>query len=340
LKVLFAAQRWDYGERSRGDSFEYTNFFQALEAMDEVQTTYFDTLGTFRTGGHDLVRAELLRAIDSTRPDVVFFVLFEDELHRDLLEELRDRNDLKTYNWFCDDHWRFESFTRNYADAFDLVSTTVRDALPKYAAIGCDRVVLTQWACNDAHYRPVLGEPIRAVTFIGQVHSDRRWFLRRLERAGIPTMAWGAGWPGGRISQQDMLRVFSTSDINLNLSEASNNPAVPRYVRGALSRLHPPALRWWPGGDLQQIKGRNFEIPACGGFQLSGHAPYLDDYFEPDREIVLYEDVDDLIDRARFYLANDAARSKIAAAGHARATGEHTYAHRFRQIFDILRGMT
>ena len=55
-------------------------------------------------------------------------------------------------NWFADDHWRFEGFTQPYAPAFDWSITTDRDALPKYRAMGVERVLLSQWGVNRYAY--------------------------------------------------------------------------------------------------------------------------------------------------------------------------------------------
>ena len=59
-----------------------------------------------------------------------------------------------------------------------------------------------------------------------------------------------------------MIEVFSRSRINLNLSNASN----------------PWWRRWRRRRD--QIKGRNFEVPGCGGFLLTQPADDLERYFE------------------------------------------------------------
>ena len=41
-------------------------------------------------------------------------------------------------------------------------------------------------------------------------------------------------------------------------------------------------------GPLKQIKGRNFEIPGCGGFLLTDYVPGLERYFQIGEEIVCY----------------------------------------------------
>ena len=114
-----------------------------------------------------------------------------------------------------------------------------------------------------------------------------------------------------RATQQDMIRIFEQSRVNLDLVASSQ-------------------------GSEPQIKGRTFEVPACGGFLLDGRIDGIEEYFEVDREIVVYEDVDDMIDKARFYLEHDAARKAVAEAGYRRTHAEHTYRERFASIFRVM----
>jgi spore maturation protein CgeB len=77
----------------------------------------------------------------------------------------------------------------------------------------------------------------------------------------------------------------------------------------------------------------NFEVPGAGGFLLTSATDDLSDYYAPGREVAVYTTVDDLVDRVRHYLAHDEEREAIRAAGYARTPREHTYVHRFNQIF-------
>ena len=105
-----------------------------------------------------------------------------------------------------------------------------------------------------------------------------------------------------------MIKIFNQSKINLNLSNAS--------------RL-----------GVEQIKGRDFEVPGCGGFLITGYAENIEEYFDVGKEIVCYRDVDDLVNKIRHYLKYDDEREAIAKAGYARVLREHTYERRFRNIF-------
>ena len=85
-------------------------------------------------------------------------------------------------------------------------------------------------------------------------------------------------------------------------------------------------------GQLE-VRLRDFEAPMCGAFYLVEHMRELADFFEEDKEMVFYRDARELVDKARFYLANDAPRERIALAGRRRALAEHTWQHRFRAAF-------
>ena len=59
----------------------------------------------------------------------------------------------------------------------------------------------------------------------------------------------------------------------------------------------------------------------------------LKEYYVPGQEIVFFEDADDLVEKCRYYLKHEDERRAIAEAGYRRTLVEHTYAHRFNQIF-------
>jgi spore maturation protein CgeB len=290
----------------------------------------------------------------------MFTVLFLDELDPSVVRKISQMPDTVTVNWFADDQWRFETFTRHWASNFDWAVTTAASALPKYEAIGFGNVIKSQWACNHFLYRK-LDLPLEwDVTFVGQPHGDRRETIQLLRDADIDVRVWGRRWESGRISQDEMIRVFNQSRINLNLSNASrpvlHPPGTGDRARGfveqhSIGRLAKRPLRPLvdavrrrrrpAGGDVapplslpEQIKGRNFEVPGCGGFLLTGLTEELELYYEPEREVSCFESREDLVAKVIHYLENDEERAEIAEAGWRRTLRDHTYAARFAEIFD------
>lgn len=371
MRILYAAMKYDYGRPEQGFGFEHYNFYHSLLHMGH-DIVYFDYMTLMQKHGRDGMNRRLLEVSRSERPDVMLAVLFKDEFDPLVLKELK--SDIPTLNWFCDDHWRFDNYSRHWAPCFTWVVTTAVSALPKYAAIGYRNVIKSQWGCNHSLYRK-LDIPLRYdVSFVGQPHGNRRQVIQALRNAGIRVNVWGGGWESGRISQDEMIRVFNQSRINLNLANASmpvsalamdvertTVPAMPTMrtrVSRALDMLPFGAQvkavgKAWlkeSGGIVsvsessgaietgglsysEQIKGRNFEVPGCGGFLLTGRAENLDQYYENGKEIVSFDDKDDLIEKVRYYLKYESERAAIAQAGYERTMREHTYVMRFRDIF-------
>jgi spore maturation protein CgeB len=62
----------------------------------------------------------------------------------------------------------------------------------------------------------------------------------------------------------------------------------------------------------------------------------LAEQFEPDKEVLVYRNQHELLDKVRYYLAKPDEAEKVRRAGHARALRDHTYQRRFQQLFEEL----
>jgi spore maturation protein CgeB len=325
MQILYIGMRHEYGDPSRGLSFEENNFRSSLEGMGH-RLTAFDFMDRAARLGTAAMRDELITLAGEVKPELAFFFLFTDQVDTATVEEVGRRGACPTVNWFADDHWRFEGFTRHLAPAFDLAVTTDPDSLPKYAQLPDTRVHLSQWACNRHAYGRATSEIEHEVTFVGQPHGDRRDTVAALSMEGILVECWGFGWPAGPIKHAEMVRVFASSRVNLNLSNSSEVPGLKARLRRLL-HWNPPTPR------PPQIKGRNFEVPGCGGFLLTERVPHLERYFELDREVAVFDGLEDLPSQVRYWLEHEDERRAVAEAGYRRVLAEHTYDHRFAAIF-------
>ena len=55
-----------------------------------------------------------------------------------------------------------------------------------------------------------------------------------------------------------------------------------------------------------------------------------------NEDYVYYENLDDMIEKIDYYLANPAKRNEIARSGQQKVFSEHTYEQRFQEILDII----
>jgi spore maturation protein CgeB len=306
LRILFAAPRFDYGDPRRGEGIEEHYFLRTLVSMGH-RVVRFDSLELVRKHGRAGMNRMLLEAVDRYQPEIMMTVMFKEEFESTVVDRVTQGMNGRTVNWFCDDQWRFETYSRRWASHFGWAVTTSRAAEQKYVAEGINNVIVSQWGCNHFLYRPMPVQKRFDVTFVGQPHGGRPRIISALRRAGIDVSVWGFGWRAGRITQEQMIRVFNESRINLNLSNASV-------------------------GKADQVKGRDFEVPGCRGFMITKHSDELASCYESGLEVETYRDQDDLIDKTRHYLADEERREQVAARGYERTIREHTMESRLSHI--------
>jgi spore maturation protein CgeB len=306
LRLLYVAQKLDYGNPARGFSYEENHFLPALAGLG-FDIVRFDSLTLLRRLGKQAASDLLVELAFRYRPELAFFVLFRDDFDADAVRELR-RLGCVTFNWFADDHWRFEGFSSRWAPYFTWAITTDPRAVVRYRERGIANVIRSQWGVNHRLYRPLDRPRQFDVTFIGQPHGDRRAILRALRGQGIAAEAWGYGWPRGKLSTRRAVEVINESAVNLNLSKA--------VTRG-----------------VDQIKGRDFEVPACRALLLTQQVEALEEYYELGAEVLTYDGLDDLVARIRWVLSHPADADRIREAGYRRVQRDHTYERRFTEIF-------
>lgn len=311
LRILYLGMQWDYGVPERGFSFEHDNFYPSVQQWSQTgDMRHFDFVALGKQHGIAKMSEMLLEEVHNFRPDALFMVPF-DENHdprREVIKQISGTTPCKTIGWFCDSHFRYDNFDSKWAPYLDFCTTTSTGAMEKYKRDGFgNKVIKTQWGASPK-YRKIENTPLDVdVSFVGQPHGDRRQVIDKLRSMGINVQVYGTGWPK-RLSFDEMVGMFNRSKINLNLNNACDMTS-------------------------KQIKGRNFEVPSCGGFLLTGTAENLANYYEYNREIAIYSSTEEMVEKIRYYLANEGERQAIADAGYQRTMNEHTYEARFTEIF-------
>jgi spore maturation protein CgeB len=355
MKVVFAALKFDYGIKSRGESLELKAFYPALKNNFEYVSSFWLEDNGFPNNLENL-QERLLQFVEAEDPAFVFFILMNYEIFPETLLKLKTR--YKTVNWFCDDAWRFDSYTKYVAKNFTYCITVDKFSVPKYKEIGCANVILSQWATFDYLENVDLNKDDYwyNVSFIGGKNPTREWFVNYLKNKNIHVECFGAGWDNGKVTYTQVREIFLHSKINLNLSNSvSNDIRFLKYlIHGVLMtvikipfmkpinsiynlRFYFGSIKYYLFGKkrVESIKARNFEISGCGGFQLSQFALEIEDFYNIGKEISVFVNVEDLLKQINYYLFSYEEREKIRIAGHLR-TKEHTYNLRIKQVLNSL----
>ena len=194
--------------------------------------------------------------------------------------------------------------------------------------LGCPQVAFMDNAFDPRTHRPVsvsFEERKRlggGVGFVGQWEPERADSIRALARAGIPVRVWGYTWermhdvPSGLLLENqpvwgdDYAKTVCAFDINLCFLRKVNR-------------------------DLQTT--RSIEIPACGGFLLAERTNEHLRLFKEGKEAEFFSDKEELIRKAKYYLAHPAERSAIARAGRERCLlSGYSYPERLSSVLDTV----
>jgi spore maturation protein CgeB len=325
MKILLVCMEYDYGDPSRGHSYEYYNFYQSLKDIGH-EVSLFDYMSEIKNLGKVEMNSKLLSLVQTLRPDLAMFSLYTDQFDPVMVKQLSCYT--RTLCFFHDDTWRVE-LSQFWARHFDFFTTPDVYGERKYAALGLPNAIHFPFGCNEKLYCKTGAPKKYDVSFVGAWHPYREWLIKRLRKAGFTVKAAGYRWLGGIVSHEQMVALFNESRINLNLSNSASWDA--RYLvsspRALVNRIRSPK-------SVEQLKARQFEINGCGGFQLSYYVEGLERQYEIGTEIAVYLDPDDLLQKVKLYLSDDTLRESIAEAGYRRTLSSHTFAKRFEHVFE------
>jgi len=218
---------------------------------------------------------------------------------------------------FTDDDWTFNMRTRFMCQYADIIVTPNECLLGNYRAFN-NGVFHMTWAANPYLFKRNNCEKKYDVTFTGGPHSNRYEVLKFLKDSGVNLRIFGGGWNkypdmkdiwGGYLSAQDVVKTINESKIILS------------FLMGSTMSGY-------------QIKGRLFEVPCAGGFQLCDDYEEVYKYYKKDKEISVFSSREDLLEKINYYLCNEQEREGIAHEAYLRTMKQHTWPIRFKKLFE------
>jgi spore maturation protein CgeB len=309
-----------------------SGILQALESLGEL--TYFEqsngTYGQYlkgtRTERQETNTRQLLTMFGRLHnfhktPDIVFGQLQSHYLSASALDEIRERYGTLVANINMDDRHQYFGVKENgqwsgtypLIPHIDIALTAAPECVDWYLKEGCPALFFPE-ASDSEIFHPMPNLPkVHDVSFIGARYGIRERIVGSLRAAGIKVTAYGSGWESGRLSNEDVPRLFAQSKIILGIGTIGHST------------------------DFYALKMRDFDATMSGSCYLTHPNPDLSLLFEVGKEILTYSSCQDCVAKVRYYLEHDEEREAIAAAGHARAEREHTWTRRFSEVFDFLR---
>jgi hypothetical protein len=299
MRILSTSFYYYYGD-ARGVEPQFYYLCRVPEAMGHT-VDFFDYQTALRVG-LDHMRRLFLTLIRGGKYDCVFLATHAEEFDPETLAEARRHCPIIAWN--SDDEWRWNDYSREKPHHPNLLHA--------------------QWACTG--FWNGLDTPKDVdFSFAGLIYGNRREQIQKLHAAsGLVAFGMGAHelqLPPYAPLPQDLQNPKLLTTISFEQINALWN-----RTRISFTPLDSST------GTSRQIKSRVFDMGLSGTLMLAHRAPHLDSYYEPDKEYVPFETLEECAEKAAFYLTHEPARRAIAAAYARRTCADHMWDARIRTV--------
>lgn len=283
------------------------NLQATFEEIGEVECVY---IPADRIKNHAPFADRIYNTVEKIRPDLVFSYVNCRHVISEPFLKIRNNLNIPTINIYLDDAHKFK-LVSGIAHAFDLNITTCKYALAKYEKQKANAIYLPEGANPNKYVNKNVVKDID-ISFVGARYGNRFAVIQALQDKGYKVQVWGKKWPKGKISFEEMINVYNRSKIVIGFARTSSKP------------------------KITSIKGRDFEVPICGTFYLCEYNSELCDWFVQGKEIIFWEDIQDLLKKVDYYLKHNNEREKVTLNAYNKCIAEHTWLNRLAVIFKTI----
>lgn len=264
------------------------------------------------------IKSKTLREIKRMAPSVVFVGYNNDDPFGE------------NHPW-----WLWRHFLHAIPE-YDLMYAYRHANLSRYKFAGAQRCeLLRSWYIPWQHSPTKLGEDDSAefasdVVFVGHYENDGRLeLMAELVRRGVKLKLFGPGYDWDPVLQHSSelkhlspIRLVWDLDYNKALCGA-------KMALCFLSKL-----------NSDTYTRRCFEIPATGTLLLSEYSDDLAGMFKEGIEADFFRTREELVEKVRYYLQNEDARTKVARAGYERVIKDrHDVVSRMEMVVENVLSM-
>ena len=261
----------------------------------------------------------IVRSAKTYRPDVVLAIT--QVLQEEVLRDLKRLGVRLRVAWWGDAPGNIRG-RGLLSSEWDFIFLKDPDAVRKFRLVGLNAHMLHQ-AMNPRWHRQVAAQANSSVAVVGNLYGYRQFLVMHLRRKG-----YSVGLYGGRVP------VWATPEIRqLHTGKYVVKEEKSRVFGEAVACLNSTSPV-----EGNSLNVRLFEIAAAGGLQIMEHKSILPECFEPGREVLVFNSLDELdghVDRA---LRAPDEMKRIRDAAAVRAASEHTYEVRVRKMVNVLNG--
>ncbi len=209
---------------------------------------------------------------------------------------------------------------------YDLVISNSGGGLERLRELGARRAEAVFWGADPELFKPHDVEKEYDVFFYGYGDKFRREWMQALvgePSRRAPEIDFALG---GRDFRGDVGNARLVGDVPFNV-----------FARAiSAGRINLNVTRRSHATVYASSTSRPFELAAAGAAIVSNPYEGIERWFEPGRELLVAHDAEQAVTAYRDLLGDPAQAEEIGRRARERVLDEHTYAHRARQVLELV----
>lgn len=269
----------------------------------------------------ELSRKRLLAAMSGHKWDILFSI--QGKIDEATINTIRQRNPgIRIIYWWGDILTaRGEEKIREIGRFVDLLPVSYKGIFDRFSGLGFENIHYLPFGVSSLHNVPEISPADNKkyaadVSFVGTCYPERSELIHYLNtKLAQPVTVWGRSWrqsktvrSQGSLSMEETLKVYACSKISLNIHHHRTDNG---------------------------FNMKFYEIPAANGFEICDWQPEIECQ-AAGKHMASYKDPDDLLEKIRFFLANESEREKRRNETREAVLKNDRYEDRFQKMFDRL----
>lgn len=321
LRTLRFRHCYDGFQMRRGQFESFKKLGPSMQVNDTAEIEAY---------GRNGFQRRIFEIVDEFKPDIVIFQAhYDNNVRPETVNHLRNSfPGVKWVNYNGDYCVPMEPFHFEMARAVDLQMLISPDLFSTFHRHGAYNVAWLYPAFEPAYSEVArIGEYDREVLFLGNAYGHGRFpeadtrcsAVVALERSGLDFKVYGGGWDRFGIKtvssgDHDDVRnaqMYARAKITLSINQA-------RHLYGYTSN-------------------RQFFACATGCATLVQRFSGMEDIGFADGETcIVWDNIDEMVDKARYYVEHDDEREAIGQRGRSMVLDRHNYDKRVATLIDFL----
>jgi hypothetical protein len=296
--------------------------------------------------------SSLLQTIDRNRPELLLWWFSKDDKQPGLISEVRKRFPwCKTVTHTQDDPW---DVLRNpqYSDEFEYTATCCKESVEVYAERTIKAIVLYPPPAMELHRvaRPSAPErcefSVTILTLYAKQDVEQNGYLESSDRD--IRLTFPLGFPDQRALRKEMvdaLKDLGRIHIYGGLGFGTFEDIPRTSYRGFRTYFELPTVYRSAKININQhnspeaygyLNQRDTAITGSGGFMLTDYVAGMEEVFEIGEDIDTWKTLDEMHEKAEWWLAHDAKRQAAGRRAQSRILQEYGNRAYARKLLDFV----